>query len=115
MPRQQLIERRENTVLDHLIDIKAALAENTAETKALTEQIKGLNGKVAGHESRLQSLESDKAVKIREDSLSNTKENRRTIRWENYMDKIIWGIIIIVCMLLYQVLIQTGLITDFLK
>lgn len=110
----QSSERRDTTVLNHLIDIKSGLAENTAETKALTDQVRTLNGKVAGHESRLQSLESDKAVNAYRNSSVEKTADGRTELFRRWTDRVAWGIFILFLLLFYYLLTHVGF-PDFIN
>lgn len=105
-----LPERRDQTVLNHLIDIKTGLAENTVETRLLKEAVTTLNGKVAGHETRLQSLESDKAVnKVRFES-EDKQDNYRTQLYRRWTDRIIWGVFVFFILFIAAIAVRVGLI-----
>lgn len=114
MPKNSLVERRDQTVLNHLIDIKTGLAENTAETRALTDQVKTLNGKVAGHESRLQSLEVDKAVNSKRNEQEDKRDDFKTQLFRRWTDRLVWGAFVIFLMLFYYLLTHNGF-PDFIK
>lgn len=103
------------TIINHLVDIKRELATNTAVTVELKDQLRTLNGKVAAHESRLQSLESDKAVNNRMDELNEKRTENNSSIWRRWTDKMLWGGTALLALILYRVLVETGIIKDIIK
>jgi hypothetical protein len=123
MPRQP-VERRDNTILQAVLETNRLIAEqgkelasNTTETRLLKESVQTLNGKVVGHETRLQTQEGLNALmaqQIQNLKLREDKAESRTTFWQRNQDKFIWGIIGIGLMLFYFLLKQNGF-PDFLN
>jgi hypothetical protein len=117
-----LPERRDQTVLNLLNEIRKEqtdqgkeLAANTVETRGLKEEVRTLNGKVVGHETRLQSIESDKAVAARLESKREEDEKGKGDTYRRWSDKVLWGAFLIFMIIVYKVLVETNIISDFLK
>jgi len=106
---------KRTSVSDHLIDIKTGLAENTLETRQLKEQVTALNGKVAGHETRMQASESSQALLSQTIQMLHEREDKREAReaqredfWQENRSKFVWGLIGVLLMLFYWLLTNNG-------
>jgi hypothetical protein len=116
--QKMTVERRDNTILNAVLETNKLineqsieLAKNTTETRLLKESVQTLNGKVAGHETRLQTQEGLNALMAQ--GLQNLKDKEEkaeseTTFWQRNQDKIVWGIIGIGLMLFYYLLTHNG-------
>lgn len=121
MPKNEFVERRDTTVLNLLNEIKneqlaqgKELATNTAETRGLKEEITKLNGKVVGHETRLQSLESDKAVNNKIEEQREKKEEGQSDTFRRWTDRLLWGLFVLFLLFVFAIAVRSGVVTDFL-
>lgn len=117
MPRTP-VERRDNTILNAVLETNKLineqsieLAKNTTETRLLKESVQTLNGKVAGHETRLQTQEGLNALMAQ--GLQNLKDREeaaesKTTFWSRNQDKFIWGVIGLGLTLFYFLLKSAG-------
>lgn len=125
MPPKIPIERRDNTILNAVLETNKLineqsieLAKNTTETRLLKESVQTLNGKVAGHETRLQAQEGLNALMSQ--GLQNLKDKEakaesKTSFWQRNQDKIVWGIIGMGILLFYKLLVSANIISNFLN
>ena len=101
-------ERRDNTLLNHIIEIKKDLAANTTETKNINARLDKLNGSIARHETDLQLIkETVKANTLKIDNVTK-KEDGQSETWRRWSDKLIWTALVIVAMLFYYILTNNG-------
>lgn len=101
-----------------LIQMAKDIAETTAIAKNIDRQLLSLNGKVAAHESRLQSLEGTYAITAQ--SVAKLNEHTSTIRTTTWriVEKSLWAIIGVVSIGLYNLfiyLIKSGILKDIIK
>jgi uncharacterized protein HemX len=108
-------QQSDTIIIEKLGELKTNLALNTQSTENIEGHLVQLNGKVAAHESRLQSNEG--SIALMSSSISqmqvDMKSNRRTR--QDWLDWLIKAIIVIASMLFYTVLTNTGIVKDFLK
>jgi hypothetical protein len=116
------IDRRENAMLNAVMetnrllsDQAIELAKNTTETRLLKEQVTTLNGKVAGHETRMQAQEGLTALMAQSIQTFQSREEKKeekaelqTTFWQRNEDKIIWSVVAIGLMLFYYLLTNNG-------
>lgn len=103
-------ERRQGDLLimDKLSAMHTDLALNTQATKQTTEQVTKLNGKVAHHETRLQSIEATQSLTastLAQLQASNTEKKKEIKDW---MDWLVKGVIAVGLALFYYLLTHNG-------
>ena len=111
-------DRRDNTLLNHVIDIKTELAKNTAETSRVGDELRTLNGKVAGHETRLQHAESSFALTAKSVSELQDLHSKADDKKSALVSKLTYSLMItgaIAAWSILKYLINTGIIKDLLK
>lgn len=108
-------ERRNGDILilEKLGDIHTNLALNTQETKNTTDQLVKLNGKVAAHETRLQSMESNQALTSTALAQLQQTESKKDGTKNTYVEWFVKGLMGIGFLLLYYLLTHAGF-PDFL-
>ena len=110
-------ERRQGDLLimDKLSAMHTDLALNTQATKQNTEQLIKLNGKVAAHEVRQQSIEANQAVMATALAQIQDKENTQQKTKNNWLDWLLKGLVVVGLALFYYLLTNAGNFPDFLS
>jgi chromosome segregation ATPase len=122
-------ERRDNTVLNYLIQIKEELATNTTETRNLRERLDKMNGSIYNHNTAIESLKQNVATNTRSidelkhrenirDEKEEQQHERRDDTWRRYGDKILWGIVVGAGIIIWRLLIlleSSGHLKDLIK
>jgi hypothetical protein len=107
-------ERRDNTVLNKLIEIERELSINTTETKNIVTRLDKLNGSVAEHARTISILE--RATDANTQTLVNIS-NSEEKNAKTKSDWVIWfqrGLAVIALYLLYSLLTTAGIVKPFL-
>lgn len=115
-------ERRDNTVLQAVLDltkqvsaIQTELAVNTTETKNIVARLDKLNGSVAKHDTAI-SL-NEQAIALLTQTISELSKSRAASNENrsNWLDWLLKGLAVIALLLFYALLTRTGLVKEFLQ
>lgn len=88
------------------IDINLAL--NTQETSRLAKYQELMNGRVAGHESRMQVVEGAQALSATTLAALQTKEHDRDGKKSDWIDWLLKGLVVVGLSLIYYLLTHNG-------
>lgn len=101
-----------------LIEIAANVATNMEATRGIEDHLRVLNGKIVGHESRLQSIEGAHAItSLTVTEISKTQERRKNV-FHSFVEKSMWALITIFAIGAWNVfsfLINDGVLARIIK
>src|SRR5258708_288486 len=115
-------ERRDNTVLQAVLDltnkvseVQVELGKNTTETKNIGIRLDKLNGSVAEHARPISTL--DRAVEVHTQTIASLARAEDTkMQFKTNLQELLYkGLIVVALLLFYTLLTHTGIVKDFLK
>lgn len=91
------------------------LAKNTTETTNVVKRLDVLNGTVARHER--ENIAFTAAIKALETfkEAQEDKAKGQSSRAQMFVDKVLWGAVVIIALLAYKVLTTVGIVQDFIN
>jgi hypothetical protein len=115
-------ERRDNTVLQAVLDltkqvsaIQTELAVNTTETKNIVSRLDKLNGSVAKHDTAISLNEQAIALLTQTITALSRAEQSSADAKSNWLDWLLKGLVVMGLLLFYTLLTHAGVVQDFLR